>query len=59
MLSNADTPLTRELYDGLACQVVRAPRSISCDGGGRGDAGELVVTTWDPPGIREMLRTAG
>ncbi len=58
MLSNADTPVTRELYDGLACHVIRAPRSISCDGATRGDAGELVVTTWETAGIREPLRTA-
>jgi DNA adenine methylase len=68
MLSNADTPLTRDLYDGLACHVVRAHRSISCDGATRGDAGELVVTTWGSGGIHgarlrarpvEQLRTAG
>ena len=59
MLSNADTHGTRELYDGLALHVVRAPRSISCDGATRGDAGELVVTTWEAPGIHEPLRTAG
>ena len=58
MLSNADTPVTRRLYDRLACHVVRAPRSISCDGATRGDAGELVVTTWEAPGIHEALRTA-
>jgi DNA adenine methylase len=59
MLSNADTRTTRDLYDGLALHVVRAPRSISCDGANRGDAGELVVTTWESPGIHEPLRTAG
>ena len=59
MLSNADTPVTRDLYAGLACHVVRAPRSISCDGASRGDTGELVVTTWEPSGVREPLRTAG
>jgi DNA adenine methylase len=59
MLSNADTPTTRDLYDGLACHAIRAPRSISCDGANRGDAGELVVTTWGTQGIREQLRTAG
>jgi DNA adenine methylase len=59
MLSNADTPITRDLYQGLACHVVRAPRSISCIGATRGDAGELVVTTWESPGIHEPLRTAG
>jgi len=59
MLSNADTQTTRDLYDGLALHVVRAPRSISCDGANRGDAGELVVTTWESPGIHEPLRTAG
>jgi DNA adenine methylase len=59
MLSNADTPVTRALYDGLACHSVRAPRSISCDGARRGDAGELVVTTWESAGVREALRPAG
>jgi DNA adenine methylase len=59
MLSNADTKATRELYDGHALHVVRAPRSISCDGATRGDAGELVVTTWEAPGIHEPLRSAG
>jgi DNA adenine methylase len=59
MLSNADTQTTRDLYDGLALHVVRAPRSISCDGANRGDAGELVVTTWESPGLHEPLRTAG
>jgi DNA adenine methylase len=59
MLSNADTRTTRDLYDGLALHVVRAPRSISCDGANRADAGELVVTTWEPPGLHEPLRTAG
>jgi DNA adenine methylase len=59
MLSNADTPVTRELYAGLACHVIRAPRSISCDASTRGDAGELVVTTWEAGGVRELLRSAG
>jgi DNA adenine methylase len=59
MLSNADTPVTRELYAGLACHVIRAPRSISCDGSTRGDAGELVVTTWETAGVREQLRSTG
>lgn len=59
MLSNADTSVTRELYDGLALHVIRAPRSISCDGATRGDAGELVVTTWERAGLHEPLRTAG
>ena len=59
MLSNADTPVTRDLYAGLACHAIRAPRSISCDAATRGDAGELVVTTWETPGVREQLRTAG
>jgi DNA adenine methylase len=59
MLSNADTPVTRELYAGFACHVIRAPRSISCDATTRGDAGELVVTTWETVGVREQLRSAG
>jgi DNA adenine methylase len=59
MLSNADTPVTRTLYADLACHTVRAPRSISCDASTRGDTGELVVTTWEPAGLHEALRTAG
>ncbi len=59
MLSNADTPVTRALYHGLSCHVVRAPRSISCDGATRRDTGELVVTTWEPAGIHQQLRPAG
>jgi DNA adenine methylase len=54
MLSNADTPQSRALYDGLAVHVVRAPRTISCDGATRNDVSELVVTTW-----RDSLRAAG
>jgi DNA adenine methylase len=59
MLSNADTPVTRALYRGLACHAVRAPRSISCNAATRVDTGELVVTTWEPSGMYEPLRTAG
>jgi DNA adenine methylase len=59
MLSNADTPVTRELYAPFAMHLVRAPRSISCDAATRGDAGELVVTTWETPGLHVPLRTAG
>jgi DNA adenine methylase len=59
MLSNADTPTTRALYKSFSCHVIRAPRSISCDGATRRDTGELVVTTWGAAGIHEPLRTAG
>lgn len=46
MVSNSDTPLVRELYDGLRIEVVLCPRAISCDGGGRGPVREVVVRNW-------------
>jgi DNA adenine methylase len=58
MLSNADTPVTRALYEGLAVHLVRAPRSISCDGATRNDVGEVLVTNWESPGIYEPMKQA-
>ncbi len=48
MLSNADTPLIRSLYRRapFTLHEVQAPRSISCDGNGRGKVGELIITTY-------------
>ena len=43
MVSNSDTPMTRELYAGLPLVEVRARRSINCDGSNRGPVGELIV----------------
>jgi DNA adenine methylase len=56
MLSNADTAETRELYREFAMHVVRAPRSINADGAGRGDTAELLVVTWEPPGLYDGRR---
>jgi DNA adenine methylase len=58
MLSNSDTPVTRALYGGLVHHAIRAPRSISCNGAKRGDAGELVITTRRTPGMAPQLRSA-
>jgi DNA adenine methylase len=48
MLSNADTIAARELYDGFAVHVVRAPRSINSKANKRGEVSELLVTSWGP-----------
>lgn len=50
MLSNADTPDMRVLYKEFEVNVVSAPRAINSDATKRGDAAELLVTTWGPPG---------
>ena len=51
MVSNADTPETRELYREFACEVVAVSRPINSDATKRGDAAELIVTSWGSPGI--------
>lgn len=51
MLSNADTPETRELYKGLSVHVVSAPRAINSDASKRGETSELLVTSWGKPGL--------
>jgi DNA adenine methylase len=43
MVSSSDTPLIRSLYSGLRMDVIRAARSISSDGDGRGKVDELVI----------------
>lgn len=48
MLSNADTPRVRELYRDFLIREVDVRRSISCKGDGRGDAAEVVITSYDP-----------
>jgi DNA adenine methylase len=35
MMSNSNTPLTKDLYKGFDIEVVGARRSINCDAGGR------------------------
>lgn len=43
LLSNSDTPFTRELYAGFRVDAVSRPGQVSCDGGGRGRVGEILV----------------
>jgi DNA adenine methylase len=44
MVSQADVPLVREIYDGLIFHEVSAPRSVNSQGGGRGHVPELLIT---------------
>ena len=49
MLSNSDTPTTRELYAQFAqLRIVQARRSVNCDGAKRGRVSELVALSYDP-----------
>ncbi len=43
MLSNSDTPLVRELYDGFDIHVVYASRSVNSNAARRGKLAEVVV----------------
>lgn len=45
LLSNADAPISRELYDGLHVQVVEARRAINSRADRRGHVRELLVST--------------
>ncbi len=49
MVSNADTPLIRDLYgrQPFTLHTVRAPRNINCKADGRGEVGELLITSYD------------
>lgn len=44
LLSNADTPEVRELYDGFNVTSVTAPRAINSKGGKRGAVGEVLIS---------------
>jgi DNA adenine methylase len=44
LLSNADTPLVRELYSGFLVESVQAPRRVNSKGGKRGNVGELLIS---------------
>ena len=46
MLSNSDTPLTRELYRDFNIEEVRAPRSINSKATKRGCVGEILVRNY-------------
>lgn len=44
LLSNADTPLIREIYAGWKIETVRCGRAISADAGGRGAVDEVLIS---------------
>ena len=46
MLSNSDTPLTRELYEGANFHVVKAKRAINSNAKKRGQVNELIITNY-------------
>lgn len=50
MLSNSDTPLSREIYlsPSFRHDVVLASRKINCDGRKRGNVEELIVCSYEP-----------
>lgn len=47
MLSNSDTPFTRELYNDWRIETVYAKRMINCDATKRGEIAEIIVTNYD------------
>jgi len=47
MLSNSDTPATRELYGKFNLRTVQARRSVNCDGSKRGRVSELVAMSYN------------
>ena len=46
MLSNSDTPETRQFYAGFTLKTVQARRAVNCDGAKRGRISELVVLNY-------------
>ncbi len=46
MLSNSDTDFIKELYSDFNIKIVKAKRSINCDGSKRGLINEVVVTNY-------------
>ena len=46
MLSNSDTPLVRELFDGYRIEIVQAQRRINSDPDKRGPVDEVVVLNY-------------
>ena len=45
MLSNNDTPLVRDLYDGFLIETAPCGRSINSKGDGRGKIDEVIITS--------------
>lgn len=58
LLSNSDTPLVHELYEGFEKHVVRMRRNINSKGDSRGCVQELVVEGV-PPRLPEMQEDSG
>lgn len=56
VLSNADTPEARALYDGFTTRSVPMPRAISAHPRGRGSAPELLVLSAQPARPRRASR---
>lgn len=48
LASNSDTPLVRELYDGMRIDVVQCDRRVNSKASGRGKVGEVIVVG-EPP----------
>lgn len=50
LLSNSDTPLIRELYEGRGFEITRveASRAINCNADRRGPVGELIIKGGQP-----------
>lgn len=46
LLSNSDTPITREIYHGLRQESIYAPRRVSANSSGRGLAAELLIANY-------------
>jgi DNA adenine methylase len=55
LVSNSDTPVIRELYDGLETHVVRMRRNISSKGDGRGPVNEVIVVGRAPESAQGLL----
>lgn len=55
MLSNADTPFIRSLYEGFSVLEVRAPRFINSNPKGRGMHPELLILGYSPTRVGLLL----
>jgi DNA adenine methylase len=59
MLSNSDTPLINELYEGFHVHTIMAPRFINSKGDGRSAISELLITSFPPGNPRAGQKKAG
>lgn len=58
LVSNSDTPLTRELYKGLLQVEIKARRSINRKASGRGPVGELAIVGGYTPAVSVTVQAA-